>query len=40
MSLNPVILNIPELEYHNSSYNNEGMSIDDVNNTNKEYVYI
>lgn len=40
MSLNPVNFKYTKKGIHNSSYNNEGMSIDDVNNTNKRVRYI
>lgn len=40
MSLNPVNFKYTRVGIHNSSYNNEGMSIDDVNDTNKRVRYI
>ena len=40
MSLNPVNFKYTRVGIHNSSYNNEGMSIDDVNDTNKRVHYI
>ena len=40
MSLNPVNFKYTRDGIHNSSYNNEGMSIDDVNDTNKRVRYI
>ena len=40
MSLNPVNFKYTSVGIHNSSYNNEGMSIDDVNDTNKRVRYI
>lgn len=40
MSLNPVNFKYTRVGIHNSSYNNEGMSIVDVNDTNKRVRYI
>lgn len=40
MSLNPVNFKYTRVGIHNSSYNNGGMSIDDVNDTNKRVRYI
>lgn len=40
MSLNPVNFKYTRVGIHNSSYNNESMSIDDVNDTNKRVRYI
>ena len=40
MSLNPVNFKYTRVGIHNSSYNNVGMSIDDVNDTNKRVRYI
>lgn len=40
MSLNPVNFKYTRVGIHNSSYNNEGMSIDNVNDTNKRARYI
>ena len=40
MSLNPVNFKYTRVGIHNSSYNNEDMSIDDVNDTNKRVRYI
>lgn len=40
MSLNPVNFKYTRVGIHNSSYNNEGMSIGDINDTNKRVRYI